>query len=125
MPLHIALLTTHIHTCASGAVQSESLGTLTAEGALGVHTAAVCTHSREHLTLINVFTDKALHTSKSSRAGCVDLAGFTWAAPGSSQCGAALRLQCGSVDVYLAAVVLYGQPTSTFHAIHANGVGGV
>lgn len=48
------------HTCASSAVQSESLGTLTAEGALGVHTAAVCTHSREHLTLINVYREQGI-----------------------------------------------------------------
>ncbi len=46
-----------------------------------------------------------------------DLAGFTGAAPGGSQCGAALRLQCGSVNVDLAAVVLYRQPAGTLHTV--------
>lgn len=46
-----------------------------------------------------------------------DLAGFTGAAPGGSQCGAALRFQCGSVDVDLAAVVLYREPTRTLHTV--------
>lgn len=125
MPLHVALLTTRIHTCASSTVQGETLCTLAAERALSVHTPAICTHSRENFTLINVFTDKALHASKTPRAGGVDLAGVTGAAPGSSQCGAALGLQCGSVDVDLAAVVLYCQPASTLHTVHADGVGGV
>lgn len=46
-----------------------------------------------------------------------DFTGFTWAAPSSSQCGAALRLQGGSVDVDLTAVVLYCQPASTLHTV--------
>lgn len=46
-----------------------------------------------------------------------DLAGFTGAAPGGSQRGAALRLQCGSVDVDFAAVVLYRQPASALHTV--------
>lgn len=46
-----------------------------------------------------------------------DLAGLTGAAPGGSQCGAALRLQRGSVDVDLAAVVLYRQPARTLHTV--------
>lgn len=125
MPLHVALLTACIHTCTSSTVQGETLSALAAERALGVHTTAICAHSREHLTFINVFTDEALHTSKPSRAGSVDLTGFTGASPGSSQCGAALRLQCGSIDVDLAAVVLYRQPACTLHTVHADGVGGV
>lgn len=125
MPLHIALLTTHIHTCATSAVQGEALGALAAERALGVHTPAICAHSREHLTLINVFTDDTLHTSKTSGTSSVNLAGFTGAAPGGSQCGAALRLQRGSVDVDLAAVVLNRKPASALHAVHTDGVGGV
>lgn len=86
---------------------------------------AICAHCREHFALIYVFTDEALLASKPSRAGGVDLAGVTGAAPGGSQCGAAFRLQCGSVDVDLAAVVLYCQPARTFHTVHADGVGGV
>lgn len=125
MPLQVALLTAHIHTCASSAVQGETLGALAAERALSVQTPAICTHSREHLALVNVFTHKALPTSEPSRAGCVDLAGLTGAAPGGSQCGAALGLQCGSVDVDLTAVVLYRQPARTLHTVHADGVGGV
>lgn len=46
-----------------------------------------------------------------------DLAGFTRAAPRSSQRGAALRLQRGSVDVDFTAVVLNRKPASTLHAI--------
>ena len=46
-----------------------------------------------------------------------DLAGFAGTAPGGSQCGAALRLQCGSVDVDLTAVVLYRQPARTLHTV--------
>lgn len=46
-----------------------------------------------------------------------DLAGFTGASPGGSQCGAALRLQRGSIDVDLAAAVLYGQPAGALHTI--------
>lgn len=46
-----------------------------------------------------------------------NLAGFTGAAPGRSQCGAALRLQRGSVDVDLAAAVLHRQPARTLHAV--------
>ena len=42
------------HTCASRAVQAEALDAVAAERALSVHTAAVCTHSGEHLTLIDV-----------------------------------------------------------------------
>lgn len=125
MPFHVALLTTCIHTCASSAVQGETLSTLTAERALGIHTPAICAHSREHLTLIDVFTDEALHTSKPSRAGSVNLARLTGAAPGCTKCGATLRLQCGSIDVDLAAVVLYREPARTLHAVHADGVGGV
>lgn len=45
------------------------------------------------------------------------LAAITGASPGRSQRGAALRLQRGSVDVDLAAVVLYRQPTRTLHAV--------
>lgn len=125
MPLHVALLTTHVNTCAACTVQGETLSTLAAERALSVHTPAVCAHSREHLTLIYIFTDEAFHTSESSRTSSVNLAGFTGAAPGSSQRGAALRLQRGSVDVDLTAVVLYREPASALHAIHTDGVGGV
>lgn len=46
-----------------------------------------------------------------------DLAAFAGASPGGSQRGAALRLQRGSVDVDLAAIVLYGQPACTLHAV--------
>lgn len=46
-----------------------------------------------------------------------DLAGLTGAAPGRSQRGATLRLQRGSVDVDLTAVVLYREPASALHAI--------
>lgn len=42
------------HACASGAVQCETLGALAEERALGVYTAAICAHSREHLALIDV-----------------------------------------------------------------------
>lgn len=45
------------HTSPSGAVQSQTPGTLASERALGVHTAAICTHAREHFTLINVYRD--------------------------------------------------------------------
>lgn len=45
------------------------------------------------------------------------VAAFTGASPGRSQRGAALRLQRGSVDVDLAAVVLYRQPTRTLHTV--------
>lgn len=43
------------HTCAPTAVQGETCRTLTTEGALGVHTAAVGTNSREDLALVDVF----------------------------------------------------------------------
>lgn len=43
------------HACASAPVQGETLSTLTEEGALGVDTAPVGTHPREHLTLIDVW----------------------------------------------------------------------
>lgn len=46
-----------------------------------------------------------------------DLAGFAGAPPGRPQRGAALGLQRGSVDVDLAAVVLYGQPAGALHAV--------
>lgn len=46
-----------------------------------------------------------------------DLAALAGAAPGRSQCGAALRLQCGSVDIDLAAVVLHRQPAGTLHTV--------
>lgn len=46
-----------------------------------------------------------------------DLAGFAGAPPGRPQRGAALRLQRGSVDVDLAAVVLYRQPAGALHAV--------
>lgn len=45
------------HTGTSSTVQGETLSTLAAERALGVHTPAICTHAREHLTLINVYRD--------------------------------------------------------------------
>lgn len=125
MPLHVTLLRAHVNTGASSTVQSAALGTLTAERALGVHTAPICTDAREHLTLINVFTDKTFHTSKSTRAGCVNFTGFTGAAPSCSQSGTTLRLKCGSVDVDFTAVVLYGQPTGALHTIHTDGTGGV
>lgn len=125
VPLHVALLRAHVHTGASGTVQCAALGTLTAERALGVHTASICTDSREHLTLINVITDNAFHTSKSTRAGCVDFAGFTRAAPSCSQSGTTLRLERGSVDVDFTAVVLYSQPAGALHTVHTDGVCGV
>lgn len=46
------------NTCASIAVQGETLSTLAAERALGVDTSAICTHSREYLTLINVYRER-------------------------------------------------------------------
>lgn len=46
-----------------------------------------------------------------------DLAALAGASPGRSQRGAALRLQRGSVDVDLAAAVLYRQPARTLHAV--------
>lgn len=46
-----------------------------------------------------------------------DLAGFAGAPPGRPQRGAALGLQRGSVDVDLAAVVLYRQPAGALHAV--------
>lgn len=46
-----------------------------------------------------------------------DLAGFAGAPPGRPQRRAALGLQRGSVDVDLAAVVLYRQPAGALHAI--------
>lgn len=46
-----------------------------------------------------------------------DLAGFAGAAPGRAERGAALGLQRGSVDVDLAAVVLYRQPAGALHAV--------
>lgn len=65
--------------------------------------------------LINCHTYVAvINTSTSLRT---DLAGFTRAAPRSSQRGAALRLQRGSVDVDFTAVVLNRKPAGTLHAI--------
>lgn len=45
-------------TSASGAVQGETVWTLTAERALRVHTLAVRTHPGEHLALINVYSER-------------------------------------------------------------------
>lgn len=42
------------HTRASGAVQGQTLRTLAAERALGVHAAAVGAHAGEDLALVNV-----------------------------------------------------------------------
>lgn len=55
-----------------------------------------------------------MNTSMSLRT---DLAGFTRAAPRSSQRGAALGLQRGSVDVDFAAVVLNREPAGALHAV--------
>lgn len=125
MPLHVTLLRAHVNTGASSTIQSAALGTLTAERALGVYAAPICADSREHFTLINVFTNKTFHTGKSTRAGCVNFTGFTGAAPSCSQSRTTLRLQCGSVDVDFTAVVLYGQPAGALHAVHTDGISGV
>lgn len=42
------------HAGAAGAVQSQALGALAAEGALGVHALAVCAHAGEHFALVDV-----------------------------------------------------------------------
>lgn len=42
------------HARAPGAVQGQALGALAAEGALSVHTLAVCAHAGEDFTLIDV-----------------------------------------------------------------------
>lgn len=42
------------HAGAAGAVQSQALGALTAEGALRVHALAVGAHAGEHLALVDV-----------------------------------------------------------------------
>lgn len=55
------------HTCASSAVQGETLSTLTAERALAVHTAAVGTHSGEHLTLINIYREEDILRTMTTR----------------------------------------------------------
>lgn len=47
-------------TRSSSTVQGETLGTLAAERALGVHTPAICAHSREHLALINVCGEQGI-----------------------------------------------------------------
>ena len=52
-----------------------------------------------------------------------NLAAFTGAAPGGSQCGATLRLQRGSVDVDLTAAILDVEPASTLHAVCRGGQG--
>lgn len=61
------------------------------------------------------------HNNNKISSNCVceltDLAGFAGTAPSGSQCGAALRLQRGSVDVDLTAVVLYCQPARTLHTV--------
>ena len=46
-----------------------------------------------------------------------DLAAFTRTAPGGSQRRAALRLECGAVDVDLTAAILDIQPARSFHAV--------
>lgn len=125
MPLHVALLATHIHTGTSAAVQSQSLGALAAEGTLGVHTAAIGAHPREYITLVDIFTGESLHPGKASGAGRIDLAAFTGTTPGGAQCGAALRFQRSSVDVHLTAAILDIQPARSLHTVHADGVGGI
>lgn len=90
IPFHIAVLTADIYAGASTLVQRESLSTFTAEGAVCVHADTVATHTREHLTLVNIFTDKPLHPRKAARAGSVNFAAFTWTTPCSTQGGAAL-----------------------------------
>lgn len=125
IPLHITLLTAHVNTCSSGSIQCKSLRTLTSERALSVHTTAVCTDTRKHLTLIDIFTYKSLHATKPFRTGWIDFAAFTWASPGGPERGAALRLQRGPVYIHLAAAVLDIQPAGPLHAVYADGVGGV
>lgn len=49
------------HAGASGAVQRQALCTLAAERALAVHTAAVCAHPGEHLTLVDVCRGSRSH----------------------------------------------------------------
>lgn len=61
-------------------------------------------------SVFNLF--RCFHTIK-----LTDLAGFAGAPPGRPQRGAALGLQRGSVDVVLAAVVLYHQPAGALHAV--------
>lgn len=42
------------HAGAAGAVQSQALGALAAEGALSVQALAVCAHAGEHFALVDV-----------------------------------------------------------------------
>lgn len=50
----LAILPVLTHARAPGAVEGQALGALAAEGALSVHTLAVCAHAREDFTLIDV-----------------------------------------------------------------------
>lgn len=49
-----ALFSVLTHAGAAGAVQSQALGALAAEGALSVQALAVCAHAGEHFALVDV-----------------------------------------------------------------------
>lgn len=115
----VAQLRTQVDAHPAADIYSHSWRTLAEKGAWCVDAFAIDAHSRKYLTLIHIFTDVSFDSRKAFTTDWIFFTFGTWAVPSFSQCGTAVGLQCGPVDVDLTAIVDDLQPASALSSLYA------
>lgn len=114
----VTLLRTKIDARPAADIDRHPRRTLAEKRARCVDALAVDTYSRKHLTFIHIFANISFDSGKSFTTDGVFFTFGTGAVPGFSQCGTAVRLQRGSVDIDLTAVIDDLQPAGALSGLN-------